>query len=134
MEAVASLLFISVLGAWMYRVRRVDLWLIFGVTALVARTWSYHGVYDDMLIIIPIIAMLRHSRELAGDGAIVRSSLLLLCGSIFVMLLPARFFYFWDYPWPLLYAVSHIFFWLLLLIYLVIAAERQNDRRLDQDF
>lgn len=125
-NAVASFLWISCLAIWIYRVRRVDLWLIFGVTALIARTWAYHGLYDDMLIIIPIIAVFRHSRALAGDGPIDRASLLILSGSVFVMALPARLFNLWESPWPVLFAISHLFFWLLLMVWLVIAAERQN--------
>ncbi len=121
-----SILLLCGLGLWIYVVRRVDLWLIFGVTALVARMWSYHGIYDDMLVIFPIIAVYLHVRAGSRESVPEFSSQLLLAGSIFVMLVPARLFVEWPAPWPYLYAVSHIFFWLWLLFYLLLAAHREH--------
>jgi len=125
-NSAASILLLAGLGVWIFRVRRVELWLIFGVTALIARMWTYHGIYDDMLIIIPIIAVYRHVKLVSKSSSPELSSLLLLAGSIFVMLVPVRLFFAWSPPWPYLYAVSHIFFWLWLLLYLVCAASEEN--------
>lgn len=125
-NSIVSILLLCGLGIWIYHVYRVDVWLIFGVTALVARMWSYHGIYDDMLIIIPIIAVFRHIKRMTKASPPKLSAQLLLAGSIFVMLIPARLFIVWPAPWPHLYAISHIFFWLWLILYLLSAAHREN--------
>jgi hypothetical protein len=33
------------------------LWLLIGVTAIVARFWTYHRPYDDLLMLLPAIAL-----------------------------------------------------------------------------
>ena len=45
----ASLLLLCLLGFWVYRYRHRDIWLLIGVSALIARFWSYHRWYDDLL-------------------------------------------------------------------------------------
>jgi len=47
------------LGAWTYRYRGSDLWLRLGVTGVVARLWTYHNSYDDMLLLLPLLALLQ---------------------------------------------------------------------------
>ena len=47
----ASFLVLVALGIWTYRYRREDLWLLLGVTGIVARLWSYHLIYDNLLIV-----------------------------------------------------------------------------------
>ena len=125
-NSIASVLLLFVLGFWIYRFRHVDLWLLFGVTAIGARLWTYHGLYDDMLIIVPIIALLRNLKAVSKGSSPSSYAQFLLMGSIFVMLVPARLFFVWPVPWPHLYAVSHLFFWLLLLLYLLSAAYREG--------
>ena len=44
-----SLILLGGLGAWVYRFRRVDVWLLIGVSAVIARLWTYHRTYDDLL-------------------------------------------------------------------------------------
>jgi hypothetical protein len=41
----------------------VILWLLLGVTALVARFWTYHRWYDDLLILLPMIALFRIAQQ-----------------------------------------------------------------------
>lgn len=126
LNSVASFSLLFLLGAWIYQVRKIDTWLIYGVTALVARIWTYHGLYDDMLIIIPIIAVYRHARQISGGSPIKASTSWLLTGAVFAMLLPARLFNAWAAPWPFLYASCHIFMWAWLLVYLLKAAATQR--------
>jgi hypothetical protein len=65
----ASLLALFALGYWTHRHRNADFWLLLGVVALVARFWSYHRLYDDMLILLPMIALFRMAnRGPAPDG------------------------------------------------------------------
>lgn len=56
----ASLLWLAavVLWAWRYR-QRVDPWVGVGIGALVGRLWIHHRAFDDVLLVIPAIALLR---------------------------------------------------------------------------
>jgi hypothetical protein len=46
-------------GLWVYRHRHIDVWVLIGVTALVARLWSYHRRTDDVIVMLAGIALLR---------------------------------------------------------------------------
>lgn len=56
-------------GLWASRHREADLWVLLGVAAIVARIWAYHRVYDDLLLIVPLIALYRLARGAAPDRA-----------------------------------------------------------------
>jgi hypothetical protein len=56
-------LLLAGLGWWVYRHRDGDLWLLLGVTALVARVWTYHLSYDDPLILLPLVALFRLAKH-----------------------------------------------------------------------
>jgi hypothetical protein len=67
------------LGAWVYRNRASDVWLLLAVTALIARIWTYHRVYDDVLILLPQIALWRiAATETADRGGRIAAVLLAL--------------------------------------------------------
>jgi hypothetical protein len=46
-------------GAWVYRHRTIDIWLLIGVVALVARFWTYHRWYDDLILLLPLVTLCR---------------------------------------------------------------------------
>jgi hypothetical protein len=72
----ASCLVFALHGWWVYRHRRVDPWLLMGVTAVVARFWTYHRQYDDLLIVLPAITLFRLAKKTPRDGADVAAALL----------------------------------------------------------
>jgi hypothetical protein len=73
----AALLVLAGLGLWSWLHRRVDLWLQIGVTALVARLWIHHRVHDDLLILLPLIALFRlATRGPSPDGSDVTAGVL----------------------------------------------------------
>jgi len=133
-DLIGSFLVLTVLGWWVYSHRKADLWLRLGVTALVARFWTYHGLYDDVLILLPMIALFRLAKAGPSPGGrdVVAGSLLALL--ITVMLVPARLHYFWGPPWPRLFAWSHALVWATVLIFLIMCAgkERADDRDYDE--
>jgi hypothetical protein len=47
------------LGWWVFRHRTADTWVLLGVCAIVAHFWMPHRLYDDVLILMPMIALLR---------------------------------------------------------------------------
>lgn len=85
---------LALLGAavWVHRYRRSDVWNLMGAMAIVARMGWYHRVYDDLLILLPVIALLRiGTRPATGDDDLRRAPALLLAfACIAAGLLPAR--------------------------------------------
>jgi len=43
--------------------RRAERWPLLGVIAIVARVWTYHRWYDDLLLLLPLIALFRLTRQ-----------------------------------------------------------------------
>jgi hypothetical protein len=58
----ASIVILFGFAAWVYRHRRADFWILAGVAALVARLFIHHRLYDDMLILVPMITLFRLAR------------------------------------------------------------------------
>ena len=63
----ASFALLALLGAWVFWNRRGHLLCLLGVSAIAARFCSYHGWYDDVMMLIPLAALLACSR--AADSA-----------------------------------------------------------------
>jgi hypothetical protein len=107
----------AALGVWTYRYRHADRWVLVGVAALVARMWTYHRVYDDVLILLPELALFRIAKQsLSPDERTIAGLLLGL--SALAMLCPGWLL---DEPqqraW--IWTSSHVVLWLLVLVYLV---------------
>ena len=139
MLLASALIFIG-LGVWLYRHRDVDLWIRLGVVALVARGWTYHRLYDDVLVVLALVPLFRMARtELDALDAVDapaggwetshtasshrdrrgRMAAAVLLGSAFlVMLLPARLGTM-PGPWRALFNGSHALVWAAILALLV---------------
>ena len=61
-----EILTIAALGAWVWCSRRSDVWTLIGASALVARLWVYHRVYDDVLALLAVIAVARIALSYPG--------------------------------------------------------------------
>jgi len=121
----ASLLALAALGIWTYRHRHRDLWLLLGVTALVARFFMYHRVYDDLLILLPMIALFRIAKSAqSDDGSDVVAGALLVITSM-AALAPARLLLF-PPPWGWLFATGQTIVWTGILIFLVVQVRREQ--------
>src|SRR5215470_15260675 len=73
-----ALLTLIGMGAWTWRHRAVDFWLLAGVMGLATRFWIHHRAQDDLLILFPMVALLRLAkRSPAPDGSDVIAGLLL---------------------------------------------------------
>jgi hypothetical protein len=118
LEGPASLLVFMILGIWIYRYRRADIWILISVTALVARFWTYHMWYDDLLILLPMIALFRIANQLAPAAA---SGLLagpLLAITILTTLAPGGL-YLLPMPWKELYVALQTITWVAVLLFLL---------------
>jgi hypothetical protein len=121
----ASLIMLLALGFWIYRYRHADLWILLGVTAYVTRFWTYHRWYDDLLILLPMIALFRIAKQQATHkGAdVVAGSLLAV--TMIAMLAPGGLFLF-PPPWNMRYVAAQIVIWILGLIFLVERAQHER--------
>jgi len=112
-----SLLVMLALGFWTYQHRHGDLWLLLGVTALVARFWTYHRSYDDMLVLLPMITLFRIARDGPSDDRCAVMAGLLLAIAVMSMFVPALIFVFPS--WKPLLKTSQTPVPLLMLIFLL---------------
>ena len=119
-----SLLTLAAFGLWAYRYRNVDVWLRLGVAALVARVWTYHRQYDDVLILLPIVALFRIAKHGSSESSagVVAGGLLAI--SALLVFIPVGLLY--ASPTDLLYEGAHVLFWLVLLIFLLERASSQR--------
>ncbi|MFM8410126.1 MAG: hypothetical protein ACKOCT_07595, partial [Alphaproteobacteria bacterium] len=68
-------------GAWAFRRRRTDPWILIAVCALAARLGWYHRLYDDMLLLLPMVALARIAASRAarpGEDRAALGAMLLL--------------------------------------------------------
>jgi hypothetical protein len=120
----ASLLVLAGLGVWIYYHRQGDLWLLLGVTGLIARSWTYHRWYDDVVILLPMVAFFR----VAKQAFVVRERVIagaLLAITLLAMLAPGGFYLF-PPPWNILYVVGQIVVWIIGLIFLLDMTRRER--------
>ena len=68
------------LGAWVFMRRRADVLILLGVAAIVARFASYHGWYDDVLLFMPLVALIRCARVAEAPRARAVAAWLALVG------------------------------------------------------
>jgi hypothetical protein len=121
----ASLPVLVALGCWTYRYRYADLWLLLGVTAIVARLWAKHWWFDDLLILLPMVALCRIAkRRFATDrSGLVAGTLLAI--TLLVMLAPGGL-YLLPPPWNTLYVIGQITLWIAVLIFLLVQAWQEE--------
>lgn len=120
----ASLALLFGLGYWIYLRRKTDLWLLLGVTAIISRIWAHHPVYEDLLILLPMVTLLRIAGQSPrSDGGDVVAGLL-LAGSWFALLVPATM-RLWPPPWNFIFTGGEAVIWLIILVFLLMQAHRQ---------
>jgi len=114
----ASLLVLGALGVWVYYHRRGDLWCLLGVTALVARLWTYHRLYDDFLLVLPAIALFRIVKQSSATDNNGMIAGVLLVAIWVAVLSPPRLLLF-PPPWNWLFQVEQLVVWGTVLIFLL---------------
>jgi hypothetical protein len=125
---VASLAVFLALGAWVARHRDADPWILLGVTALVARVWTYHQVTDDVMVLLPAAAAYRLVHRAPAPATRRRAAVAFALAAI-AGLLPTRLYALPD-PWPLVaFELPQMFTWAVLLTVLLRAAAAPASRR-----
>ena len=121
-----SLIALAALGVWVFCHRDGDHWLLLGVTALFARFWTYHRLYDNFLILLPMIALFRIAkRGPSVHGEDVMAGLLLAATTL-IMLAPARLLT-TPPPWDQLFKSVQVILWMATLFFLL--RQSWKDRR-----
>lgn len=122
-----SFAWLAVLTLWTWRERHADPWLVLGVAALVGRLWIHHRAFDDVLLIIPIIALCRVAVHARGGARIAAGGLVALLYGLGHA----------PYAWlsgesPVLWLATEIgrtAAWLAALVFVVWHVHRRRDER-----
>lgn len=82
-----SVMLLTLLGAWVWRHRAIDIWYQLAVCALVARLYVYHRVYDDVLLLLVEVALWQLSRG-APSAPVRQAAWLLLVTHVLILIAP----------------------------------------------
>jgi hypothetical protein len=124
--SLGSIVLLGSLGVWVYINRYADIWILFGVSGIIARLWTYHRMYDDLLIFLPMIALYRIIRQAHRVSRYIwTGSILFMCGWIGLEI-PGTLGRM-PFPWNLPYDIGQTMIWLAMLVFLLIYA-RQTKR------
>lgn len=110
-----SLVMFAGLGIWTWKRRLADPWILMGVAAIVARLWTYHRLYDDVLILLPMVALFRVAGSRPATGTDDVRAGVLLAIAIAVMAAPARLL---GGGASALFIGGHVAVWLAMLFFL----------------
>ncbi len=88
---LGSIVVLAATGVWVYVNRRSDPWLLVGVCALVARLWAHHWSYDDVLLLLPLVALFRVAKTSPSGSAFAIVAQILFAAILATSLAPARF-------------------------------------------
>lgn len=85
----------------MFRYRAVDVWLLLGMTGLFANLWSYHLWYDDLVLVLPALALFRMAtgKTYSPNPAVARG----LLGALVLTSLAPGGLYLLPQPWSGIY-------------------------------
>ncbi|MGI9146838.1 MAG: glycosyltransferase 87 family protein [Chloroflexota bacterium] len=120
----ASLLVLLFLGAWVYRHRHADLWLLLGVTSIVTNMWSYHLWYDDLIVVLAGISVFRLARSVAPTRPLMLTRAL-LAALVLTSLAPGGL-YTLPPPWNGVYVWLQTVVRVAVLVYLIGETRRQS--------
>jgi glycosyl transferase family 87 len=123
-----SLALLLALGLWSYRYRHIDIWILMGVTAYVARLWTYHRWYDDALILVPIVTLFRIAKREPSDHGEDVIAGVLLGVTLLLMLAPGGLFLL-PPPWDAVYVFGQVIVWMVTLVFLLGQAQAESGMR-----
>ena len=121
----SSALILAALAVWIYKFRKTDFWVQLGVAAIIARFWAYHRLYDDILMIIPMAAVLRLLRNGDLSENERAAAIIIFTVSVVSFLIPGFFLQF-PHPWGALFQGVQTTIWLSLLAFLLYYAYKKN--------
>lgn len=123
----ASFLTALLLGVWVHRYRKEQVWLLLGVCALVARFWSYHQLYDDLLVLLPLVALYRIAVDEDSREAEAVPAAMLFGACLAGMLAPGTILLA-EHLWGTIFRALQVAVWSATLIFLLVLPSRQEGR------
>lgn len=117
-NTLASLITLAALGGWVYCCRKKDIWLLISVTGIFTRLWTYHGWYDDLLMLPAIIALFRIAKRGASHDELGAIAGILFGMTVCLMIAPGGKFIL-PPPWNELYMGTLTIIWIFVLIFLI---------------
>ena len=113
-NTVATFILLALLGVWIWFARKRSIWPLLGVTAIVARFSTYHGWYDDVLLLLPLIALFRLLKEREESSRPLLMARSLFIAMVLSLLAPGGIY---TLPHPLnnAYAISQALVWGIVL-------------------
>ncbi|MBP1688872.1 MAG: hypothetical protein H6Q33_5015 [Deltaproteobacteria bacterium] len=122
---VAAAATFALCGVWVFRHRHADFWIVVGVSAIIARLWTYHQLYDDLLVFPAMIALYRIANGgEQEDGTDVLAGILLAI-TLAGQLAPGRL-HLYPSPWHLPYTIGEPLVWITVLVFLAAYARRHG--------
>lgn len=109
------------LGLWTYLHRSHDLWLLAGVTSLVARFRTYESWYDGLLVGVPMIALLRIPKFGGSPKADDWVAGVLFASTLLTLMAPGGLYLF-PRPWNQVYVAGQTLVWVAVLVFLPVQA------------
>ncbi len=116
--STASLSVLSLLLAWIALYRRGDLWGLMSVCAIVSLLYTYHGWYDHLLMLVPMIATYRIARQTHTPPKQRAISGILMGALLFSTIAPGGIYLF-PSPFREIYVAGQVSLWLIVLFFLV---------------
>lgn len=122
-----SILVLLASGLWTWWYRRGDIWILLGVAAIVARIWSWHHWYDDILLLVPLITLVRMAtvRRSGGRADWIAMALLGLIWAFGIAPYEVRNA---PPPWGDLFKIAKATTWLATLGLLLVRVRREPSR------
>ncbi len=126
-SVAASLVLLGLAGAWVWRLRRQDVWLLLGIVAVVSRLWATHRVYDDLIVFIAMIALLRVAWGASDTPAKAAVGGLLFAANWLAQMAPASLLV-QPAPVSTLFRAGQTSLWVGTLVFLGWVAERERTK------
>jgi hypothetical protein len=111
-------------GAWVFRHRTADLWLLMGVAALVTRLLFHHRLYDDLLVLIPMITLFRIATTAGRSQQVTGTAGILFALTWATLQMPVQLLGF-PQPIPVLVEAGQAGVWIAVLVFLLIVARER---------
>jgi hypothetical protein len=117
---LAALVILAAFCAWAMQRRSVDVWVLLGIAAVVARLWSYHRPYDDAVLFLAALALMRLAH---GPKTMRRAAAhVLLAGTCLALLTPTWALFEIAPTARLVVYNIQTALWIALLVFLLISA------------
>ncbi len=98
----ASLVILFGLGLWILWNRQTSVWILASVAAIGAKIWTYHGWYDDLILLVPMLELYRQSDWGAPARSRAGVARILFIAMVLFTLAPGGIYLF-PPPWNSLY-------------------------------